>query len=600
MTFARPWWLAGLALLVPLALLHLRRPSLTLREVSSLMLWDRFAGSATTTTRRLKRPRDPLLLLLQALVLCALVLALAGPGRSVPAARPTAVYVVDGSLWMRVDGRLAAARREVLAAAARDTSSRVAVVEATGTPSILYEGRSAGLAPALARLEPDAGSGDLAGAMSLGAGLLGGSEGHMVVLRAPEDPMPATRAARGQLAASVVGFPTDDQGLFAGSARCAVGGSGACEVIATVRNEAAQARVDRYVASASGGRPVTLRVALPARSSTTIVLTAPPASRVRLHLMGRDALALDDTAWISVPDAAGVTAATTVTLVGDPSSALPLARALVAVPGVKLELRRPASYRRSDALASDLVVLDGWLPPSLPPAPAVLLVAPPRVPGGVVTGTLAAPTVSGTASGAELLDGVELESLSIDRNGAERLSLPAWLAPVVWSPDGTLLAAGTNGRQRVAVLGFEPNRSNLAQLAALPILARNLVRWATEWTTAGDDGSLAVDALPATTGAAVAGTSGAARRLPFAGLPAGFTGLAPGLYSVAAKGPRTAHRSAFATSLPEPAAAAAPVDLAAWAALSPPRRHSSLTPWLLVAALVTMAAELLRWRSRRQ
>ena len=600
MTFARPWWLAGLVLLLPLALLHLRRPSLTVREVPSLMLWDRLGGSATSTTRRLKRPRDPLLLLLQALVLAALVLALAGP--QLLAARPpaTTVYVVDGSLWMQVHGRLAAARRDVLAAAAEQPSPRVAVVEATGTPSVVYLGRAAGLADALARLEPDAGAGDLQGAIALGAGLLGGSGGRMVVLRAPEDAMPATFAARGQLAARVVGSPTDDQGLFDGSARCGVGASAACELIATVRNEAVRPRIDRYVASASGGRPVTLRVAVPARSSSTIVLTAPPGSRVRLHLTGHDALAPDDTAWISVPGAAGVTGATTVTLVGDPSSALPLARALVAVPGVKLELRRPASYRRSDALASDLVVLDGWLPPGLPPSPAVVLVAPPRVPDGAVTGTIAEPTVSGTAPGSELLDGVELESLSIDRNAAELLSLPAWLAPVVWSPDGVLLAAGSDGRQRVAVLGFEPTASNLAQLAALPILARNLVRWATEWTTVGDGGSLAVAALPATTAAVVRGTSSATRRVRLAGKPAGLTGLAPGLYTVEASGPRATHRSTFATSVPGPAAASAPVDLAAWAAVAVPRRHSSLTPWLLAAALAAMAAELLYWRSRRQ
>ena len=565
------------------------------------MLWDHLAGSATSTTRRLKRPRDPLLLLLQALVLCALVLALAGPERLAAPAPPITVYVVDGSLWMRVGGRLAEARREALGAVAQEPSSRVAVVEATGTPSVTYRGRAAGLESALGRLEPDAGAGDLPGAIVLGAGLLGGSGGRMIVLRAPEDPMPPTVAARGQLATRVVGSPTDDQGLFDGSARCGVGSPGVCELIATVRNEAPRPRIDRYVASASGGRPVTLRVAVAPRSSSTIVLTAPAGSRVRLHLTGHDALALDDTAWISVPGAAGVTAATTtVTLVGDPSSALPLARALVAVPGVKLELRRPASYRRGDALASDLVVLDGWLPPSLPPSPALVLVAPPRVPGGVVTGSLAAPAVSGTVSGSELLDGVELESLSIDRNAAERLSLPAWLAPVVWSPGGVLLAAGSNGRQRVAVLGFEPVRSNLPQLTALPILARNLVRWATEWTTVGDDGSLAVNALPATTAAMVNGTPAAPRRVRLAGEPAGLTGLAPGLYTVKASGPRTAHRTTFATSVPRPAAAAAPIDLAAWASVAAPRRHSSLTPWLLAAALAAMAAELLYWLSRRQ
>ena len=218
---------------------------------------------------------------------------------------------------------------------------------------------------------------------------------------------------------------------------------------------------------------------------------------MRLQLAGRDALALDDTAWFDVPSAAGTPAAMTVTLVGDPATAKPLAQALAAAPGVTLNLRTPATYRRRDALASDLVVLAGWLPAGgLPPAPAVVLVAPPRLPGGAVTGALAAPAVSSTAEGDALVAGVDLRSLSIDRGAARRLVLPRWLGAVISSPGGALLAAGDNGRQRVAVLAFDPARSNLTQLPAFPILARNLERWAAGWTSLGDRGSLSDQLAP--------------------------------------------------------------------------------------------------------
>ena len=80
----------------------------------------------------------------------------------------------------------------------------------------------------------------------------------------------------------------------------------------------------------------------------------------------------------------------TVTLVGDPATAQ-AARA-GAGGGARRQpasCARRATYRRSDALASDLVVLDGWVPgDGLPPAPAVALIAPPRLPGGLVGGTL--------------------------------------------------------------------------------------------------------------------------------------------------------------------------------------------------------------------
>ena len=358
MSFARPWWLAALLLLLPLLILHLRRPALAVREVSSLLIWERLAASAESTSRRLRRPRHPLLLALQAIALCALVFALAGPQRDGGAPAPTTVYVVDGSLWMHVGTRLADARADVLRQVAAQPGRQVAVIAATSTPSVVYRGSGTRLGSSLDRLRASTGAGDLAAGMALGAGLLTDSAGRMVVLRAPENAMPRVAAAKGQLGTQVIGTTTADQGLFARGVRCGVGPAGACEVVATVRNEAASRRVDRYDAFVDGKRATTLGVAVPARSTATIVLTARPGSSVRLQLTQPDALALDDAAWFTVPTAAGIPAPMTVTLVGDPLTAKPLAQALAAAPGVTLRLRTPASYRRSDALASDLVVLD--------------------------------------------------------------------------------------------------------------------------------------------------------------------------------------------------------------------------------------------------
>ena len=77
--------------------------------------------------------------------------------------------------------------------------SNVALVAATGTPSIAYRGPASGLAGALHRLRGSAGGTDLAAGIALGAGLLGGRDGHMVVLRAPEDAIPEVASAPGQL-----------------------------------------------------------------------------------------------------------------------------------------------------------------------------------------------------------------------------------------------------------------------------------------------------------------------------------------------------------------------------------------------------------------
>ena len=152
MSFARPWWLAALALLLPLIALHLRRPSIALREVANLAIWERLAAPVESSNWRIRRPRHPLLLALQALALCSLVLALAGPARRHAAPPPTTVYVVDGSLWMNVGTRLADARAGVEQLAAAEPESNVALVAATGTPSIAYRGPASGLAGALHRL----------------------------------------------------------------------------------------------------------------------------------------------------------------------------------------------------------------------------------------------------------------------------------------------------------------------------------------------------------------------------------------------------------------------------------------------------------------
>ena len=99
------------------------------------LIWERLAASAESTNRRLRRPAASVLLALQAIALCALVFALAGPQRDAGAPEPTTVYVVDGSLWMHVGTRLADARADVLRQVAAQPG-RVAVIAATSTPRL--------------------------------------------------------------------------------------------------------------------------------------------------------------------------------------------------------------------------------------------------------------------------------------------------------------------------------------------------------------------------------------------------------------------------------------------------------------------------------
>jgi hypothetical protein len=313
------------------------------------------------------------------------------------------------------------------------------------------------------------------------------------------------------------------------------------------------------------------------------VLDTAPGEQVRLALDTADALPVDDQAWVTVPGPDNTPPSETVTLVGVPTDAVAVARAFAAVPGVKLRLRTPTTYRSTDALHSALTILDGWVPKAgLPPSPSVLLIDPPSLPQGHVGARLRDSVVSGSDQRSGLLSGVDLTSLSIDAGDGRVLTLPRYLTAAAWSPDGPLLAAGDDGSRRVAVLSFDPAQSDLPQLASFPILAANLVGWSARWApaaaAAGDE--IRIAATPGTSRLAVA---------------------EPGLYTVTEAGAAVRRTTTVAVSVAPPSSAptsTVPVDLTFAAAGATPSQGPNEVPWLLAAALVVMTLEWTYWRVR--
>jgi len=604
-TFAAGGALAGLALLVPLVLLHLRRRGQVVREVPSLLLWQEIELVDTQRSRGLRWPSLPLLLLAQALALALLVFALAEPTSAAPKPKPTQVIVLDDSWRMQAAGRIAEAKRDIqriLAADAANTPIRV--VLANGLSSVLYSGTRAGVPAALARLRASAAPADLAGALTVAAGLLDGPHDSIVLIRAPEDPVPAVSSSAGELSTLTLPGPLGDQGIFDAGARCGIGASATCEVYATLRNSTDRAVADHVSADAAGHPALALRVRVAADATAPLALVAEPGQQVSLRLQDGDVLPADDEAWVTVPAAGDLPSSSAVTLVGTPSVALATAQAFAAVPGVTLRLRTQATYRRSDAAQSSLVVLDHWLPPGgLPPSPAVLLIDPPRVPEGRVEGTLEETVVSGTDASSELLDGVELSALSIDSRAASRLTLPRWLTPIVWSPDGVLLAAGDNGRQRVATLSFEPEQSDFPQLPALPILASNLVRWAAGWTpaTATAGVPFAADATSGIRSLTLERDGAVVELAHVENAPVALTAGQPGLYTVSETGSGLTRDAHVAVNTAQAAPVGSePVDLSATRTGNGGGAPANQAPWFLAAALVILGLEWAYWVSRRR
>jgi hypothetical protein len=410
---------------------------------------------------------------------------------------------------------------------------------------------------ALAPLAPTAAPADLAGALRLADGLLANQDAPgaaMTLVHAREDLVPAVAGAAGLVSAIAVGRSTDNQAILRFSARCAPGARRTCEAFALVRNADDRPVNDPLVVLADGDPLAQQSLVLPAHSETGLSFAVPRGRHVlQMHLLRPDILSLDNTAWCIVDSVHRVQ----VTLVGDVARVAPIRRALAGLPDVTLHVRTPMRYSAADAERSDLLVLDGWRPPGaatersspgrspgggLPPAPTLLLVDPPSLPGSRAAGALADTAVSGLDTASPLLSDVDLTSLDVQGGTAERLTLPDWVAPVVWSAAGPLLAAGDDGTQRLAVLTFDPAASNLPQLSAFPLLLWNVVRWSGTWfpaaAVAGED--ILISASPGTTSVEIAGAAGPVLRQTFSAQAphaVTFTAAQPGVYTVVERGP---------------------------------------------------------------
>jgi uncharacterized protein YegL len=599
--------LAALVLAIPLLALHLRRRKPPRRAVGSLLAWRDLPTVGGGGARRIGRPPLPLLLALQLLALALLVFALARPVSDGSATTSSHVYVVDESMWMgaeeagtaRID-RARAALRESLGGLPGDEAVRI--VGAGATPTVLYEGDAAGAGAALGDLRAGPGAANLTAALRLAAGLRAGSGDRVALLRAPEEAAPQVRGGGSSYEDLVVGKPLADAALSGASAHCDRLGTEQCEVFVRVSDRAAAARTVPVRIAISGEPLHTVPVAVPAGEGAPLIFTAPPGATVRMSLAPGDGLAADDSAFVSVPEPGGEN----ITLVGNRTRALPLARALASVPNVNLRLRTPQSYEPTDPGTSDLLVLDDFVPKGgLPKAPALLLVNPPRVPGDgdreQDRGKMHDSRLSGSEAASPLLEGVDLSSLTIGAGAARRLALPAAFNAAAWSSEGPLVSSGVDGGRRVAVMSFEPSESNLPQLADFPTLIDNIVAWsqrlAPQSAAAGVPFALAEP--PGTTAASVASAAGgAARELKLAaGAEVPVRVARPGNYVVTLKGPWGTRGLALAVNPGSAAAPGAPVDLGA-PAPAVHAGHTDLWPWLLAAALLVLILEALYawWR----
>ncbi|HEY7599639.1 MAG TPA: hypothetical protein VH741_06910, partial [Candidatus Limnocylindrales bacterium] len=159
-----------------------------------------------------------------------------------------------------------------------------------------------------------------------------------------------------------------------------------------------------------------------------------------------------------------------------------LQNALALLPNIELYGTTAEGYAATAAdpvfAAYDLVVFDGFLPPTLPDKP-ILAFAPPRSSAlGEVTGPLESVALGQLAPDEPLLRGVDLTRVHINGDNEDfhtfEMVLPSWARSVIPGGDGPLLYSGLRDGLPTAVFAFDVHNSDLPLQVAWPILISNL------------------------------------------------------------------------------------------------------------------------------
>jgi Ca-activated chloride channel family protein len=487
MSFLSPLALLGL-LFVPVVLamylLKLRRDE---RIVPSTLLWQRLLTDveANAPWQRLRRS---LLLLLQLLLVLLLAVLAARPFLERPAGLAgDVVIVIDTSASMAATdvppSRLEEAKRKVLEA--------LRELPANGTVSVIAAGRTARVVingttdlgrvrAAIEDIEVSAATGDLGDALNL-ADALAARAGDAEILVATDAALAIKPTNRLGHAIQVlqIGRERRNQAIVALAVRPSASGvtRSVFVSIANLDIEKAERRLELY---ADGvlieARPL---AALEPQTRTEAIVDDVPrsASVIEVRLVPIDGpedgvqpdnLALDDRAWAVVPP----DRLRRVLLVGDGDPYLETA--LSYLPNTELYGVTPAKYGPgTHTELFDLIIFEGFLPPTLPRS-AILAIAPPGSSQlGQVTGAMTDPGIGTPSPDEPILKFVDLSSVHVGK--AVKLIPPTWARTVLQGPSNSpLLYIGELDGQRAAVLAFLPRNSDLPLQVAFPLLIANL------------------------------------------------------------------------------------------------------------------------------
>ncbi|MBV9323011.1 MAG: VWA domain-containing protein, partial [Chloroflexi bacterium] len=534
-------FILGAVLLAAIVATYLLRPRRPVRRVSSTFLWLA-ALHELEAQRPWRRVPPSLLLLLQIAALVAIVAAVARPFvLTTQSTGSFTIALLDASASMQATdlkpSRFEVARTRVgQMIDALEPAQQLAIVSLDDQPHVVAQPSSdhALLERELATAQPTSLAAKLPAALSVAGSLAEGHADAQVVI-----------VGDGSLDRSQVpsnfGVPVRYVGVGSTTAsNLAVAGlttrltDGQLSALARVVNNSPQTATATLTLKVDGNRfdAHSLTIAPHATANQEWDNLPAAARTLEASLDQPDDLALDNAAWAVV----GGDRPTRVLLVSDGNVFVEHALSLRA--GTQVTRVGPADYTsQNQNQAYDLIVLDGYVPPTLPAGASVLLLHPPPNNGWLTVGAdTSVSSISAARQSDPLLADVPLDGTHISQ--ARRLTAPPWADAVLTSPETPLMLVGEQDGRRIGVIGFDVHQSDFPLLPGFPVLMQHLLDWlvpqastATPVVQVGETVSLAP--LPETVSLDVVTPDGQRLQVgpPFP-IPAFTATTTPGLYQV--------------------------------------------------------------------
>jgi Ca-activated chloride channel family protein len=471
-----------LPVIIVMYLLKLRRQN---QKVSSIFLWQQLVRDVEANAPWQKL-RNNLIMILQLLFLVALIFALAEPFMySKGSGGETMILIIDSSASMGATdsepSRLEAAKKQARSFVEEaPEQTRITLIEAGSQTAVLVSASQdrRQVQQALSSIQVGAGESDMASALQLTAAItLRQPNTDIYIFSDGRFNLPDHLKLKGNLYYYPIGTESNNQGISNVQLQQNISGENN-SLFVQVTNYGGE-DVERSLEIYADDKLFdAVELQLNAYAQEIYLRDSVPTDvqTVSVKLTGEDFLPLDDQAWVVPQNLNPIE----VLLVSSGNRFLEAAFGLL--PNINLTVLSPEAYEQSGEYAPPmLTVFDSYVPPDdLFPTSALLFIAPTvNTSFFSITGMVDQPSPRRTDPDDPILEWIEVNEISIF--DAVKMPLPDWsylsISGVTETGEYPLLFYGSTQGQRVAVLAFQLQHSDLPLQIAFPLLVVNLTNW---------------------------------------------------------------------------------------------------------------------------